>query len=77
MMLRRTDRDCREGYTCKHGYDLWVRGESLGACIGGPPAGWECDSGFYAGWVGGLNTKCDCGSGVFDPDCPDGHPRAL
>ncbi len=28
---------------------------------------WTCDPGFY-----GTNDGCDCGCGIFDPDCVDG-----
>jgi hypothetical protein len=34
------------------------------SATGGPPPGWKCDPSFYA-----HNDGCDCGCGVFDPDC--------
>lgn len=33
---------------------------------GGAPDGWNCDPGFYD-----TNDGCDCGCGLFDPDCAD------
>ena len=32
---------------------------------GQAPAGWTCNAGYYD-----TNDGCDCGCGVFDPDCP-------
>lgn len=31
-----------------------------------PPKGWTCDPGYF-----GTDDGCDCGCGVFDPDCAD------
>ena len=30
-----------------------------------PPKGWTCDPSYF-----GTDDGCDCGCGVFDPDCP-------
>jgi hypothetical protein len=38
---------------------------SSGASTTGEPV-WTCDIGFYDG-----NDGCDCGCGIFDPDCAD------
>jgi hypothetical protein len=37
-------------------------------CVGDPacPAVWTCNPAYY-----GTNDGCDCGCGIFDPDCPD------
>ncbi|HEY3356974.1 MAG TPA: hypothetical protein VGQ83_27235, partial [Polyangia bacterium] len=37
----------------------------------GVPAAWTCDPAYY-----GAGDGCDCGCGVRDPDCPDGHARS-
>jgi hypothetical protein len=74
MALCRTDTDCPDGYTCKLGYGMAVRGEAWGGCVMVPPWEWRCDAILYAGWAGGQYTRCDCGCGIFDPDCPDDDP---
>jgi hypothetical protein len=41
-------------------------GSSDGGSSSGEPPMWTCDPLYY-----GTNDGCDCGCGIFDPDCPD------
>ena len=55
--------------TCKPFVDDFESGNSCNWTssvpgIGCPPAGWTCDPESY-----GFDDGCDCGCGVFDPDC--------
>lgn len=41
---------------------------------GSPPPGWTCDPAYYDAGIdpwSGAHDGCDCGCGVWDPDCDD------
>ncbi|MEN9578188.1 MAG: hypothetical protein RJA70_1197 [Pseudomonadota bacterium] len=56
-----------QGELCDDGVDQDCDGVDL-AC---PPVGWTCDPAYLASGDG-----CDCGCGLFDPDCVDSTPEA-
>ncbi|MBN2192429.1 MAG: hypothetical protein JW751_06400 [Polyangiaceae bacterium] len=68
---------CRLGYTdCPNAgeecvdltYGLFIGDEEWGVCmppVGAAPPGWTCDAGLWFD----ATPDCDCGCGVFDPDC--------
>lgn len=82
--LCRTDADCLsilgyEEYGCARYTEMTVRGETWGTCAAKSdekPPGWHCDLQDYAGKAFHLNELCNCGCGVFDPDCPDNEDES-
>jgi len=57
--------DCTAGETCE-GFNTakYIGSQEWGACVG-VPAAWICPDSYFG------DMSCDCGCGVFDPDCVD------